>query len=69
LYQPFFHSSSQQHRFVSNKMGSKNEAAPPPTFQISLEHLPSQQLLALSRVELFLLLNSPRRGVKKNGAF
>ena len=40
-----------------------------PTFQISPKHLPNQQLLALSRVELFLLLNSPRRGVKKNGTF
>ena len=40
-----------------------------PTFQISPKHLPNQQLLALSRLELFLLLNSPRRGVKKNGTF
>jgi hypothetical protein len=42
---------------------------PSPTFQITPEHLPNQQLLALSRVELFYLLNSPRRGVKKNGTF
>lgn len=33
------------------------------------EHLPNHQLFAPSRVELFLLLDSPRRGVKKNGAF
>lgn len=40
-----------------------------PTFQIAPNHLPYRQLPALSRVELFLFLNSPRCGMKKNGAF
>lgn len=40
-----------------------------PTFQISPKLLPNRQVSALSRVELFYLLNSPRRGAKKNGTF
>ncbi len=33
------------------------------------ERLPTPQLLALRRVELFLLLNSPKLRIKQNGNF
>ena len=40
-----------------------------PIFQIIPKHSPNQQPFAPTRVELFFLLNYPRRGIKKNGAF
>jgi hypothetical protein len=37
--------------------------------QTTQKDLPNKYLLALNRVELLLLLNSPKRGTKKNGSF